>query len=52
MFNDLSWHDIEIKKEITGRPVLTLKDKKFISSDLSISHDGGYAIATVAFVLE
>ncbi|MCH8945982.1 MAG: holo-ACP synthase [Nanoarchaeota archaeon] len=53
IFNDLTWHDIEILKNKNGEPKLLLNIKKKISSnDLSISHNGSYAIAVVVFLLE
>lgn len=53
VFNDLNWHDIEIKKKRNGRPLLILKkNKDVLNYDLSISHDGGYAIATVVFLIK
>ncbi|MBS3145569.1 holo-ACP synthase [Candidatus Woesearchaeota archaeon] len=52
VFNDINWHDIEIKKKRNGKPLLILgKDKGVASSDLSISHDGDYAIASVVFLI-
>ena len=58
VFNELGWHDVEIKKMRSGRPVLSIDlnkiDKKvvIISSDLSISHDGDYAAATAVFLVK
>ncbi len=53
VFNDLNWHDIEIKKKRNGKSLLILKkDKDVLNYDLSISHDGGYAIATVVFLIK
>ena len=57
VFNELGWHDITIKKLRNGRPLLLIDSKKMnekiqiISSDLSISHDGNYAIAAAVFLL-
>ncbi|SMC09839.1 holo-ACP synthase [Nitratiruptor tergarcus] len=53
--SELSFKDIEIYKELTGAPAFRLlhgKEEKFeiIDSSLSISHDGGFAIAA-AFIL-
>jgi holo-[acyl-carrier protein] synthase len=50
---DCSFHDIKIKKLNSGQPILKYKKhirKKFNikSTSLSITHDGGYAIAVVA----
>ncbi len=45
-----SWHEIEIIYHKTGKPQLQLlsRTKKYIiSHDLSIAHDGDYAIAFV-----
>jgi holo-[acyl-carrier protein] synthase len=53
VFNELSWHDIEIKKEKGGKPTLVIQDKKDVAShDISISHDGKYAFATAVFLLK
>ena len=53
VFNDLNWHDIEIKKQRSGKPVVILNKKKNIASyDVSISHDGRYAFATAVFLLK
>lgn len=56
VFNGLRWHDIKISKNKKGRPILNISKKnysgKILSSDLSISHDGLYAIATVVFILK
>ena len=46
VFNDLNWHDIEIIKKRNGKPLLAInKHKEIESYDISISHDGDYAIA-------
>jgi holo-[acyl-carrier protein] synthase len=50
---ELSFHDINISKNNKGAPSFTLSKKaqnihKINSSSLSISHDGGFAIAVVA----
>ena len=58
VFNELRWRDITIKKMKSGKPVLSIdsakinKKIKIESSDLSISHDGDYAIASAVFLLE
>lgn len=52
VFNDLHWHDIEVVKKKSGKPVLVLDKENIKSHDLSISHDGEYAIATVAFIIK
>jgi len=49
---NLSFHDIIITKDSQGAPQFTLsknaqKLHKIINSSLSISHDGGFAIAVV-----
>ena len=53
---ELSFHDIIINKTSKGAPYFTLSKKaqKVFSierSSLSISHDGGFAIAIVAILL-
>ncbi len=50
---ELSFHDISLKKTHLGAPTFTLNEKaqkihKIKDSSLSISHDGGFAIAVVA----
>ena len=50
---ELSFHDIIIQKDNKGRPYFKLTSKaqsqhKVANSSLSISHDGGFAIAVVA----
>jgi len=53
VFPELSWHDIEITHQRNGKPQLTINiAKKIISADVSISHDGAYAMATVVFLME
>lgn len=53
VFNSLNWHDIEIKKKKNGKPLLILnQDKNVLNYDLSISHDGEYAIAVVVFLIK
>lgn len=53
VFNDLGWHDIEVKKKRDGKPMLVINtDKEILSHDLSISHDGDYAIANVVFLFD
>ena len=54
VFNDLDWLDIEIKREKTGKPILNFKkllEGRVLSYDVSISHDAGYAIAVVVFLI-
>jgi len=45
IFPNSNWLDFEVKKERNGKPTLTTKHS--FKGDLSISHDGEYAIATV-----
>jgi holo-[acyl-carrier protein] synthase len=48
---DLSFHDITISKSPKGAPYFQINNQKNFdidSSSLSISHDGGFAIAVVA----
>jgi len=54
---DLSFHDIEIIKDAQGAPLFRLgkeaqKKHKITESSLSISHDGGFAIAVVVILQE
>jgi holo-[acyl-carrier protein] synthase len=54
--NDLSFHDIIIAKNDKGAPYFVLsedaqKRHKIKDSSLSISHDGGFAIAVVAITV-
>jgi len=51
--NELSFHDIIIKKDSKGRPYFELTKEaqsrhKIVHSSLSVSHDGGFVIAVVA----
>ena len=48
------WHKIEIKKDENGRPEVKLLelDKRVMSRDMSISHDGEYAMAVAIFLVE
>ncbi len=51
--SELTFHDIIISKNQKGTPVFTLTQEaqimhKIKTSSLSISHDGGFAIAVVA----
>ncbi|MCH7882989.1 holo-ACP synthase [Patescibacteria group bacterium] len=47
------WHEIEVRHQKNGKPTLNLKrfakEKDYIH-DLSIAHDGGYAMALVCFI--
>ena len=53
--HDVEWKNIEVKRQENGKPYIELygklKDiaceKKINSIDLSLSHDGDYAMATV-----
>jgi len=54
---ELSFHDIIIKKDSKGRPYFELTAEaqskhRIAHSSLSISHDGGFAIAVVALETE
>lgn len=51
---ELAFRDIVIKKNINKAPYFELESNKFniIDSSLSISHDGGFAIAVVIIVVE
>ena len=52
---DIEWKDIEVKRNTNGKPYIQfygklkeiVEDKNIDSIDLSLSHDGDYAIATV-----
>jgi holo-[acyl-carrier protein] synthase len=51
--SNLTFHDIIIRKDKRGAPSFVLSDTaqkvhQIVSSSLSISHDGGFAIAVVA----
>jgi holo-[acyl-carrier protein] synthase len=53
---ELAFHDIEIDKNTKGAPYFTLsaqaqKRHSVKESSLSISHDGGFAIAVVAITI-
>ena len=51
----ISWHDVEVRNDALGKPELILSGKaaeqfeanKLVSKHLSLSHDGGSAIAMV-----
>jgi holo-[acyl-carrier protein] synthase len=52
---NLSFHDIQITKDALGAPTFVLTPQArerhtFTSSSLSISHDGGFAIAVAVVV--
>lgn len=48
------WHKIEIVKNKDGRPEARLAEfvQEIVTHDLSISHDGEYAMAAAIFMLE
>lgn len=48
------WHKIEIRKNQNGRPEIILIElhHKIISQDVSISHDGEYAMAVAIFLIQ
>jgi len=46
IFQKKNWLDFEIKKQRNGKPILKIRDLEF-KGDISISHDGEYAIAVV-----
>ena len=48
------WKKIEVTKEADGSPRVRLIeiDRSVVSSDISISHDGDYAMATATFLLK
>ncbi len=50
---ELNFKDITIKKNINKAPYFELENSNFsiIESSLSISHDGGFAIAVVIIVI-
>jgi len=52
VFNDLNWLDIEIRKKRNGKPILIINKENIKSCDISISHDGNYAVANTVFLLE
>lgn len=47
------WHNIEISKEDSGRPYVKVNysNNEIISHDISISHDGDYAMASAIFLI-
>jgi phosphopantetheine--protein transferase-like protein len=48
-----SWKKIEVRKTKEGRPEVRLigLDKNIKSQDISISHDGQYAVAVAIFLV-
>lgn len=51
---DITWTDIEIKNDKTGKPIFCIKKLKnanILSKDLSISHIKEYAIASVTILI-
>ncbi len=54
--SELSFHDIRLHKDERGAPSFTLSEeasRRFpvLDSSLSISHDGGFALAVVVLIL-
>ncbi|OYY57455.1 MAG: holo-ACP synthase [Sulfurovum sp. 28-43-6] len=54
---ELSFHDILLNKDARGKPTFTLNHDALMkypiqTSSLSISHDGGFAIAVVVLSLQ
>ena len=49
----LNWKDIHISKRPNGRPQVNLLNQieKLINIDISISHDGDYALATATALI-
>ncbi len=47
------WHKIEVIKNQNGRPEIKLLElnNRIISQDISISHDGDYAMAVAIFLM-
>lgn len=48
------WQEIEIARARNGKPRLILRRqprKKLLAHDLSIAHDGDYAVATAVFLI-
>lgn len=53
IFPALKWHDVEVKKKRNGKPLAVVNTKaQIIDGDVSISHEGEYAFATVVFLLK
>ena len=50
----LSWKEINISKQANGRPQVNLLNKleKLVNIDISISHDGDYALATATALIK
>lgn len=48
------WQKIEIKKDGGGRPYARIADSplEILSQDISISHDGDYAMAIAVFLIK
>lgn len=50
-----NWLEIEVKRDRNGKPAIILgnkiKPKRLISADCSVSHEGGFTIAVVMFIL-
>ncbi len=47
------WHNLEIVKNKNGRPEIKMLESndRIISQDISISHDGEYAMAVAVFLI-
>lgn len=45
--NGLSWHDIEVANESSGKPFLYIKGKRAKTTLISLSHSRDYAVAAV-----
>lgn len=51
----ITWHDVEVVNDLLGRPELIIsgradklfRERRLTTSLLSLSHDGGYAVAMV-----
>lgn len=48
--SSLIWKDIEILKNKSGKPYISVKDKKIENADISLSHCKEYAIANVVIL--
>jgi len=49
-----SWLSVLIKKEKSGKPFVTIKKPhavRYHTGDISISHDGDYAVAFAVFII-
>ncbi len=58
VFQNLKWHDIEVRKKRNGKPHVVVNataiktTPEIIDADVSISHDGDYALAVAVFLLK